>query len=240
MYKVVFAVLLLISTSSNAALITNYKNGVIPDVGGVVLSFTGVDDNVAKFFINAEDLYSGVIAPQREESHSVNLTSWIVPLGFENIMQGGLMNLSIRMSIFDGDTGKNEADHGKNYLYLNGTRFGNFSDVETFETSREDDVFLGDINGKGFEDNVVSTGWFEFNDSQMLADLYDSILSTNKLELNYFSDSGKRNFIAFDNAEVIEADAITPVSTPSSMSLILFAFVGILIRFKIVKMKCDL
>lgn len=232
MYKVVSAVLLLISMSSNAALITTYENGVIPDVGGVVLSFTGVDKNVAEFFINADDLYSGVIAPQREDTHSVNLTSWVAPLNFDEIMRGGLMNLSIRMSIFDGDTGQNEADYGRNYLHLNDTRFGNFSDVETFETSREEDTFLGDISGKGFENDVVSTGWFKFDDGQMLDDLYESILSTNELDLSYFSDSGKRNFIAFDEAEVI-----AEVSTPNSILLILFAFIATIASFNITKVK---
>lgn len=207
MKKLLLALMACFSATGHAGMIFTHSptsagalDNSIPDFGGLVVDMIGLNGNRVTQFVDSDQLYSGVIAPNREASYSATIGafSWF-DSNLAAALGGGFSELAMRFSVWDGDTALGDPDFGKNYLYVNEQYFGNFSDVDTVEMTRNGETYLGDVNGKGFAGDYDSTGWFYSANESLLNSIYNFAMIDGKFVLEYKSDSGKRNFVSFSD-----------------------------------------
>ncbi len=174
--------------------------GGVTEVGGVVFHAEGLNGAVLTAQLPASSLFSGffdtgVPVGFRGNPGTIGIQSGFT-VGITNQLGGGFSEISVRITLDDGDTGIGNFDENANFLLLNGIDFGaasNFSNVDAEETTGDGLTQL-DPADPGFEDDDLETGFFHFTDPTLLANLFNSILASEEVSFQLRDDVN-----AFDN-----------------------------------------
>ncbi len=151
------------------------SKGLLPSgvtqVGGIVLDLVGKNGVRVVSQLAASSLFQG--------SFSSSIGTIGTQTGFTqqliDTLGGGLSEVAVRISLYDGDTGQNEFDDNQNWLLLNGVEIGNFSNVVTQNTSSDGQTIYSTNTAGGFRNNLLDTGFFYSNDSTFLSTFYTSL-----------------------------------------------------------------
>ncbi len=185
---------------------TSPTGGALPagvtQVGGVVVDITGANDSRIVSELAASNLYVGYSnlpdnAPPGTAAGNPLLFG--TQTGFDSTvlsaLGGGIKSISVRITLFDGDSAPGDFDYNQNTFFVNNVGLGNFSDVATVQTSPDG---LTNVNsGTGFGNNILSTGFFSTTDATLLANLYTSLLATNSLAFTLSDLSPNDNYYDF-------------------------------------------
>src|SRR5262249_20525206 len=122
-------------------------SGVTP-VGGIVLDLVGINGRRLVAQLPASSLFRGMFdtgtpAAFRGNPGTIGIQPGS-PLPILAALGGGLPEVAVRVTLFDGDTAAGEFDFKDNELLLNGVAIGNFSDVPTQETTEDGLTDLSD------------------------------------------------------------------------------------------------
>ena len=157
--------------------------GAVPDgvtpVGGIVLDFVGISGNRVYSQLAAGDLFNGRFP---SSPGTIGTQTGFSP-AVRAALGGGLSELAVRVTLFDGDTAAGEFDFNDNTLLLDGTNIGNWSDVITQNTDQDGNPLAGGFSGGGFRNNLLDTGWFYSNDPAVLAAVFASLDADGELVL---------------------------------------------------------
>jgi hypothetical protein len=191
--------------------------GAVSTVGGVVVDLIGLNGARVVTQTAASGLYQGFsgagVNPLTFGTQSGFTPSVIAALG------GGISQASVRISLYDGDSGSGDFDFNENTLLLNGFSFGNFSAVATENTDSTGTQIAGGFSA-GFRDNLLDTGFFFSNDAGTLASLYTS-LSGGSIAFSLTDVDPNDNFYDFqrgiDNSLVNVGNG--PIVTPGGQEV---------------------
>jgi hypothetical protein len=177
-------------------------------VGGVVLDLIGKNGVRVVSELKATDTFKGYYDDGTPTSFRGNPGTIGIQQGFDasliSALGGGLSEVAVRITLYDGDTGPGDFDQNENWLLLNNARIGNFSDVVTHKT---------DANGvdatatatKGFVTNTLDTGFFYSNDHTFLDPFYQSL---SQGTVTYQLDDSDPNDNYFDFTQGVDASLI--------------------------------
>lgn len=203
----------------------------VSEIGGVVLDLIGINGTRVVSQLSAEDLFVGIT------SFETQTTTIGTQTGFDpsilNALGGGLKEVAVRFSLFDGDTstagvwsnGNPEEDSyeefdnfdlNENFLLLNGLNFGNWSAVNAQHTDSQGNTGQYGFSDGGFRDWVLDTGWFYTADAGLLNNFYNSLVQQGKVTYELYDiDTGDQYLdfkkgIADDLTSVDKAPTIVP------------------------------
>ncbi len=158
----------------------------ISDTGGIVLDIVGVNGQHVVVQLAASSLFKGFFdlgTPVEflGDPGTIGKQGGFTAEVLEQL-GGGIAEMAVRVTVYDGDNAVGEFDHNDNTLLLNGKEFGNFSDVDT------------GAPGGGFRSETLDTGWFHVvGDSpkniDLLNDIYNSLTPTGELVLQLHDDN---------------------------------------------------
>ncbi|MFV0423715.1 PEP-CTERM sorting domain-containing protein [Oleidesulfovibrio sp.] len=206
--------------------------GSVSEVGGIVIDLVGLNDNRVVAQLAASGLYIGYAAgnPQVIGTQTGFSSAVVDALG------GGLSEVAVRVSLWDGDTAAGEFDYQDNNFLLNGFAMQDFSDVLT-QTTDGLGVSLG-TSEYGFGNQTFNTGFFYSNDSTFLSNLYASLAGGS---VEYSLDDVDFGDNYYDFTQGVDASLINvgtgpvvnPTPTPEPATMILLAAgLGILWVFR--------
>jgi len=207
------------ASASAATLDSPTSGGTLPTgvsaIGGIVFDAIGLNNDRVVAQEAAGGLFDGN-APTTNPSPLIGtqtgFTSTIL-----SALGGGIAELAIRVTLFDGDHRSGEFDFNDATLTLNGIEFGNFSSVSTFNTDGTGAVLS---TSTGFGDGLLDTGFFFSDDATVLEDIYDSIVATGEIDYGVFDVDPGDQF--YDFSQGIDASLINvgsgPVVTPVTPS----------------------
>ncbi|MBI4781195.1 MAG: type I secretion C-terminal target domain-containing protein [Oscillatoriophycideae cyanobacterium NC_groundwater_1537_Pr4_S-0.65um_50_18] len=197
----------------------------VPPVGGIIYDFVGLNDQRVTAYFAAKDLPTF----NSQGTQTTVLNSSILPTRAVNALGGGIKQLSIRLTINDGDTApRNPGDststnqeYNTAFLKINGvSQVVNLSDIYTYNHNG-----LGDVANppasppdQGFPNNLLSTGWALISDSTTLTNIYSSITGGgNQLSLQWQSINSNigGNTINFQSG--LDQSIINYPSTPPNV-----------------------
>ncbi len=204
--------------------------GLLPDVtpvGGVVLDLIGVSGKRVVSQLRAGDLFQGYFHQGTPEEFEGNPGTIGIQPGFtEEIIAalgGGLAEVAVRLTIFDGDTGPGDFDDGQNRLLLNGISLGtsngvdlsDFSNVITEETDPGGQTTLSVNSQGGFRDDRLDTGFFYSTNAAFLESFYQSLVDTGQVvfQLGDF-DFDDPNNNRFDFTQGIDGGLVSTGQLP--------------------------
>lgn len=194
------ASLTLTSPTTGGALPSNTSS-----IGGIVLDLIGNNDTRVISQLSGSNLFQG-------SSSSLNPSTLIgTQSGFTpsilNALGGGLKEVGIRFSLLDGDNAHpsdqstlssggafpfmwgnsdfGNFDYNKNFLLVNGINFGNWSDITTLSTDSLGNSSTGGVSSGGFRSKTLDTGWFYNNDTSLLANFYQSLVTTSQAKYEF-------------------------------------------------------
>jgi len=176
-------------------------------VGGLVFDLVGLNGTRLVTQVDKDALFSGFF--------STNPGSIGEQTGFTatelGALGGGLSQMAVRVTLYDGDNASGEFDVDDNNLVVNGVTVGNFSNIPTIQSDMVGNL-LGNP-GEGFNDLEVRTGWFSLTDSGDLATVFSQMQSTGKLEAAFDDvDAG-------DNDLDFTLGVDTSVDVPTGLTL---------------------
>ena len=196
----------------------------ITEVGGIVFDAIGSSGTRVTSQLSADSLFAG------SQNGNTNLEIGR-QAGYDDgilgALGGGIMQLAIRVTLFDGDNADGDFDDDDNFLAINGIEIGNFSDIETISTDDMGVEIAGD-NTTGFADEELDTGFFVVTDAAILAAIFASVADTGELIFTLVDrDNDLNQFYDFSegiNGSLIgvgSGPVVTPVPVP--MAALLFA-----------------
>ena len=215
--------------------------GGFTEVGGVVVDMIGTNGNRVTSQVAASGLFEGFCHTGSPVAYQGNPCTIGIQEGYDSsitsLLGGGIDELGVRITLWDGDTGTNNFDEDDNSFLINGINFGNWSDVNAEETSADGTVSNG-FSGGGFRDNTLDTGWFFSSSSTLLTSLFDSIISTERLLFQLTDDDPYDNLFDFTqgvDGSLIDTSVgptITPgpttsVPTPATLALFALGLLGV-------------
>jgi hypothetical protein len=252
LYRVIVIVLSVFAMNANAnlsSILTTSPTsagalpGDIPVFGGAVIDIITADNMRLINYISRDDLFAGHVNSGRELLASQQLGSLFFSADMLDIISSGIAELAIRLSLYDGDNAigpdvisDDEFQANQNFLQVNGTEFGNFTDVNTVTSSRKGEEYFDDFDATGFANKKSATGWFYSTDASILASINTSLSASSTLELDFVIKGAKsENWVSFHERD---ASTITPtpnkpivkVSEPSIAVMLLLVFSGLLVR----------
>lgn len=194
-------------------------------VGGIVLDLRGANNARVVSQLPASSLYQGFADSGTPVAFRGNPLTIGIQTGFNNsitgALGGGLLSASVRISLFDGDTGAGNFDFNDNFFRVNGLNFGadngNFSAVVTENTTSTGGQIGAGNFGAGFRNSILDTGFFSTTDATLLSDLFASIDASDTVTFSLFDAAGLNdNF--FDFTQGVDGGLINvgqgPVVTP--------------------------
>ncbi|MDO9049410.1 MAG: PEP-CTERM sorting domain-containing protein [Methylobacter sp.] len=212
--------------------------GTVSSVGGVVFDLVGLNGTRVISQLAASSLFvgfynSGTPAAYNGNPGTIGIqTGWNA--GITSALGGGIAEAGIRFSLYDGDSASGNFDFSDNTLEVNGSSFGNWSSIPTQNTDS-----LGNAGASGFStgfrNNLLDTGWFYSNNSTLLNDIYNSLVSTEQLALKIHDVDPFDNFYDFtqgiDNSliNVGSGPVVTPggnVPEPTAFTLLGLGLAG--------------
>ncbi len=187
----------------------------VTEIGGIVLDLIGVNGVRVTSQLAASSLYIGFYDDGTPVSYRGNPGTIGEQTGLSSAvvaaLGGGLASASVRVTLYDGDTGPGDFDfQGQNTLLLNGVSLGDFSDVVTERTSSDGLTLVN--TSTGFGDNILSTGWFSTTNATTLAQLY-ATLSSGKVTYQLEDVDPYDNY--FDFRQGVDGGLIDVGQTPN-------------------------
>src|SRR5262245_30769774 len=153
--------------------------------GGIVLDLVGVNGRRVVSELPASSLFRGTFDNGSPPAFRGNPGTIGIQEGFTPAvlaaLGGGLSEVAVRLTVFDGDTAAKNFDFDDNTLLLNGFTLGDFSDIATQETSQNGQTVLSSNPGGGFRNEKLDTGFFHSTDPGFLAAFFASLTSTGTL-----------------------------------------------------------
>ncbi|MFC3441282.1 autotransporter domain-containing protein [Sphingobium rhizovicinum] len=194
------------------------------EVGGIVVDMTGTNNNRVVSQLAASQLYRGYANYSENSVPGVatgNPLLFGTQTGYDSTLLdqlgGGIQALSVRITLYDGDTAPGDFDDGENTLSVNDIVLGNWSDVTAYQTTSDGQTLLGTNNG--FGDSILATGFFSTTDLAVLTDIYNSLLATNALAFTLNDVDPYDNY--FDFTQGVDGGLIDvgtgPVVTPPTV-----------------------
>lgn len=126
---------------------------------------------------------------------------------------GGIAQLAVRITLYDGDSQSGNFDFNDVDLTVNGFNLGSFSAVATTRTTSAGAAIS---TGFGFGNNTLDTGFFYSTDSTILTGLFNSLVSTGSAIYGVLDDDPGDQF--YDFTQGIDSSLINvgtgPVVTP--------------------------
>ena len=194
--------------------------GGVTEIGGIVLDMVGTNNVRVVSQLSASSLFSGFSGanPFAIGTQTGFTAGVLAALG------GGLQELAIRITLYDGDTAAGNFDDGENVLLVNNVAIGNFSAVQTQTTSADGLTASGALHN-GFGDNVLDTGFFYTNDATSLANVYSSLVSTEQAIYQLNDVDPSDNFFDFTqglDGSLVDVGAGPEVVVPEPGMAIIF------------------
>lgn len=225
---------------ASASTLSPTSAGTLPagvsEIGGVVLDLVGTNGTRVVSQTAASELFVGF--PSFTPIEIGTQTGFDASV--TDLLGGGLAEAAVRITLEDGDSAPGDFDDGANFLLLNDIEFGNFSDVETFETDGVGNVLSGPING--FPNDDLNTGFFFSDDASLLDMIFASIIASQEVVFGLRDDvTIGDNFFDFTqglDASLVDVGtgpvasapvppAVNPVPVPAALPLMLSAFGGL-------------
>ncbi len=152
----------------------------VTPVGGIVLDLVGVNGRRVVSQVPAQELFKGQFDTGTPVDYRGNPGTIGIQAGFStqvlDALGGGLAELAVRLTVFDGDTAApKDFDLDDNTLLLNGLPVGNFSDVVTERTDKAGQAVESLNPLGGFRDNALDTGFFRATDPAVLDAIFQSL-----------------------------------------------------------------
>ncbi|WP_169978583.1 PKD domain-containing protein [Tautonia rosea] len=159
------------------------SGGLLPEavsrVGGIVLDLIGENGRRIVSQVRASNLFVGNFSTGEPADFRGNPGTIGVRSGFSSAvvdaLGGSIAELSVRLTLEDGDTGPGDFDRDDNTLLLNGITVGRFDQVTTVETNSSGTAILSQNPDGGFRNDLVDTGFFHVTDPETLQLIYESI-----------------------------------------------------------------
>lgn len=234
----------LMASSAQASIITSGLGTDVASlgasvIGGVVVDMKGVNNAHVVSQLSASSLFEGFCDNGTPTAYNGNPCTVGIQTGFNsnvlNALGGGIVAMSIRFTLFDGDTAPNNFDEDDNTLRVNGFDFGNWSDVVTQQTDTNGNA-IG-ATSFGFRDNILDTGWFTSFDSGVMTNIFTSLVSTGELVFQIFDVDPFDNFFDFTQGidqsliDVGQGPVVQPpvtgVSAPGTLAIMLLGIFGV-------------
>lgn len=242
MKRVIAFVLTMLCFSAHANLLLTSPTGYgglgasVPSYGGAVIDIIGNNENRVLSYISERELLHAGLVTDENGFAMASIGTLSFSQEMLDALVGGIAQIAIRLTMWDGDNsllnGVEQGFHAnKNFLYVNGSEFGNFSnvDTQTFERFGGDQVDTDGVTG--FITDYSAVGWFSSTDSTLMQSISDSIFSSGMLSMNFVikgAHADHANFISFsDRFDDLQyqAKSFTSVQVPepSIIGLILLA-----------------
>lgn len=212
------------------------SEGVLPSgvsvIGGIVYDIVGVNGTRVVAQTPASQLFrgnfnSGSPTAYRGNPGTIGIQSGFTP-AVVGALGGGIAEMSIRLTVQDGDTASFNFDWFDNDLLVNGVNFGDFSDVPTVQTNSIGTQTSGVQNG--FANGRLNTGFFYSNNSTMLSSIYTTMSSTQQLRVQLLDEDPYENY--FDFRQGLSSGLIDigtgPVVTPQGPAVPEPSLIGLL------------
>ena len=195
--------------------VTSPTGGVLPAavsaIGGIVLDLTGTNGARVVSQVAASTEYVGSASASQYPLLFGTQTGFTAAT--VSSLGGGLSAVSIRITLFDGDSQAGNFDFNSNSLLANNVNFGNFSTVATQRTNGTGTTAIS--SGLGFGDDTLDTGFFSSTDATVLAPFFAS-LSSGSIQFRVADTTPGDQF--YDFAQGLDASVIDvgsgPVVTP--------------------------
>lgn len=165
------------------------------EVGGIVLDLIGANGARVTSQLAASGLYQGFFSSNSNKGIIGTQTGFNSSLFAA--LGGGLSEVGVRFTLYDGDTASGNFDFQDNTLLLNGLNFGNWSNVKTQATNSNGQEVSPGMSSGGFRDEVVDTGWFYANNSGLLGSFYNSLVSSGNVEYAVYDRDPGDNYYDF-------------------------------------------
>jgi hypothetical protein len=197
--------------------------GTVSIVGGVVLDLIGTNNNRVVSQLAASSLFEGFYDDGTPVSFRGNPGTIGIQTGFNagvlSALGGGLSEVAIRITLFDGDSSAGNFDFNDNSLLLNGFNFGNWSSVTTVSHNSTGTSFGS--TRLGFSDNELVTGFFFSDNATLLSNFFTSLTSLNQVTYQVQDSDPFDNF--YDFTQGVDAGLIDvgtgPVVTPPNTAV---------------------
>jgi hypothetical protein len=189
----------------------------VTPVGGIVLDLVGKNGVRVVSQLAASSLFMGFYDSGTPVAYQGNPGTIGIQTGITqtvlNSLGGGLSDVAIRISLYDGDTGPGDFDDtAQNFLLLNSIRIGDFSDVITRETSGDGLTVLSRNADGGFRNDILDTGFFHSTDPSFLSAFYNSLTSG---QVVYQLDDTDPNDNFFDFTRGVDGSLINVGQAPN-------------------------
>lgn len=162
-------------------------------IGGIVLDLVGVNGQRLIAQLAASDLYEGTVTTSQQ---LIGTQTGLTPT-FTNTLGGGLSQVAVRVTLFDGDNAPSDFDFNQNRLLLNGFDIGNWSEVETITTDGLGNPVSSPRPNFGFANEELDTGWFFTQDPTFLTNFYNSLVSGQRVDYTFVDNTVAENFLNF-------------------------------------------
>ncbi len=187
----------------------------VTEIGGLVLDIVGISGVRVVAQIAASTLFTGYYDGGSPAGYNGNPGTIGVQPGFTAdalaALGGGIAQLAVRLTLYDGDTGPGDFDVNQNVMLVNGVAVGDFSDVATQITSDDGAVLFA--NAQGFPDNELATGWLLVEDAAALGAIHQSLTTRASVTIALDDADPYDNF--FDFTRGIDGSLIDVGSPPN-------------------------
>lgn len=185
------------------------------EVGGIVLDMKGANGARVTSQLSAASLFQGF------GNYNKTLTIG-TQTGFNSsllsALGGGLQEVAVRLTLWDGDTAAGDFDFNDNKLLLNGLDFGNWSNVIAQNTDSNGNVLFGGFSSGGFRNERLDTGWFHMTDSNTLGSLFSS-LSSGQVQYSLWDRDPGDNYLDFKQgvaSSMVNVGAAPQITAPAA------------------------
>jgi hypothetical protein len=186
------------------------------EVGGIVLDMKGANGARVTSQLSAANMFSGF------GSYYSNTLTIGTQTGFTSsllsALGGGLQEVAVRMTLWDGDTAAGEFDFNDNKLQLNGLDFGNWSNIIAQNTDSSGNVLSGGLSSGGYRNDKLDTGWFHMTDSSVLGSFFSS-LSSGQVQYSLWDSDPGDNYLDFKQgvaASMVNVGAAPQINTTAT------------------------